>query len=257
MVQQRVPHNLHIENFPAGFIGLMFSPSLGMLTMGPVTIFSFLGMVSALRPGWIPIEHRSDGSIIMRRPARDYFKRVMFLIVPFTWLHICVYSSYLEWWGGWSYCYRYLIDIQPFLALCTGWFFRPGVRWLKFRWPLYLPALLLGMAVQCYGAFFWNGANMKLSGMPRFYLNLDPARGYDAPFNHPWFFYSFKKQDHLILGELNGQFPSWETIKGSFATPGRIYQDLFVIKKWDDRTRGLIIIYYATVPKQPASGTRT
>ncbi len=241
MVQQRVPNNLHPENFAAGFIGLLFSPSLGMLTMGPVTIFSFFGMASALRTRRRVIERRPDGGAVEVREPKPFLQRVMYLCVPFTIAHILVYSCYLEWWGGWSFCYRYLIDIQPFLALCTAWFFRPGARLLEFRWPLYVPALIFSAAVQFYGAFIWGGG-MDLGNMPRFYLNLDPKRGYSAPFNHDRWFYRWTLKDHFIANEMNGRLPSLERIINDCATPRKIYCDLFVEGKYSFN-QGLIIIY--------------
>jgi hypothetical protein len=247
LARQYIPKLLHPENFPAGFIGLLFSPSLGMLTMAPVTLFAFPGLIGILRPLREEIETKPDGVRIERRLPRSYLQRVMLIGAPFVMVHIVFYSCYLEWWGGWSYCYRYLIDIQPLLALGTGWFFRPDAAFYKLRWPLYIPALLLSVSVQFYGAFLWGGSNLHLADMPRFYLNLDPQKGSKGIFNHEKFFYSWKRSDHIILGELSNGFPSRKTIYEALAAPKEVWRDLFDTRIYDFR-QGSIIIYYGRRP---------
>lgn len=242
LTQLRVPNLMHIENFFAGFIGLLFSPSLGMFMTGPVTLFAFPGLLGALFVGKRLLERRGDGTLVFARRSRNFMQRILLLIAPFVVFHILFYSCYLEWWGGWSYCYRYLIDIQPFLFLGVGWFFRPKTRFRMFRWPMFIPALALSLLVQSYGAFIWGGRLMKLNPMPRFYLNLDPNKGHKGPFNEPFWFYSFKREDHLMLGELS-QIPPMHTFIDAFGSPKEIKKDLFETQRWGPE-RGHIIIYY-------------
>ncbi len=256
--QLRTPNLMHIENFFSGFFGLLFSPSLGMFMTGPVTVFAIPGIFGLFRVKRKRIEKKEDGTIIEARPPVEFLQRIIRLAAIFLVIHILFYSCYLEWWAGWSYCYRYLIDIQPFIALCTGWFFRPEARWRSLRWPLFIPAFLFSFFIQYWGAFFWNGQFFALrsaQGLPitsfkaeaRLYLNLDPNKGHPGVMNRPTFLFSMKKNEHIVLMELQGGFPSGQTFRDSFATFGKIRKDLFETKLVPDLTKNNfapIIMYY-------------
>lgn len=232
LAYQRIPHLMHPENFFAGFFGLLFSPSLGMFTMAPVTLFAVPGMLAVWRDHRSVAEVRPDGSRLEERFPSTFLQRLTRLGVLFIICHIVFYSCYLEWWAGFSYCHRYMIDIQPFLALCAGWFFRPGAALRKFRWPLFAPAFLFSFAVQFYGAFFWNGVKY-FDGVhtdPRLYLDLNPRKSHAGIFNVPSKHFSLKRDDHLILGEIRSFLPqmtSWRNLREHFASLPKIKQDLF------------------------------
>lgn len=228
--QELIPKLMHVENFFHGFFGLLFSPSLGMFTMAPVTLFAIPGLLGmTLFPRSEVLERLPDGARIERR-GRDFLQRVMILGAIFCVIHVLFYSCYLEWWAGWSYCYRYLIDIQPFLFLGVGWFFRPGARFEKYRWPMFLPALLFSAFVQFFGAFFWFGTFFDGLGKPggnptydRVYVNLDPKHPVTGIFNRPSFMFSLQKKDHIILKE---GVPSRIKFENSFATWENMRRDL-------------------------------
>lgn len=232
----RIPHLLHIENFPAAFVGLLFSPSMGMFTMGPVTLFALPGLVSVWRDPRVVLARGDDGTRLEARLAPTPLQLMVRLGAVFCVAHVLFYSCFLQWWGGWSYCYRYLIEITPFLALATGWFLRPGARWLNLRWPLMIPALVFSFYVQAYGAFFWGGTAYfgKIGQDPRLFLDLRPDKGHAGLFNYPSAHYSWAPADHIILSERPGyrwSWDTWDSFIAPFATPQKVYRDLFVTQR--------------------------
>lgn len=78
-----------------GAIGLLVSPSRGLLVFSPVMIFAGWGAWRAWRrgPGWL---------------------RAVAAIVALSYIPA---STHLGWWGGWSYGYRLVVDLTPLLAL--------------------------------------------------------------------------------------------------------------------------------------------
>lgn len=252
MAQQRIPRLMHPENFFAGFFGLLFSPSLGMFTMGPVTLFAIPGIVSLLKRRRRVLMVHGDGSRVVHVERSCFMQRLLRLCIVFIALHVLFYSCYLEWWGGWSYCYRYLIDIQPFLALCIGWHFRPQARWPHLRWPLFVPALALSVAVQFYGAFFWCGGNyFSQVKTERLYLDLSPAKGHGGLFDKPSIHFSLAPQDHLILSELKfvrWDVGSWAGFWRPFTTPEKIERDLFQTRTVSFRPSPPIVLEHGQVP---------
>ena len=137
-VNRYIVDYLHIHNFPAGFRGLLLSTSLGLLPNAPFFIFIIPAFILGLR------KHS--------RPALG-LRRLVWIFVVF---HILLYSCYREWWGGFSFAYRYLTDIMPFLCFLLF----PLVSWKPFRlalWPVYGIFLFWAMAIQFYGAFLWSG----------------------------------------------------------------------------------------------------
>lgn len=247
LAQQRIPNLLHYENFPAGFLGLLFSPSMGMFVMAPVTLLALPGLVGLWRDPRQVLARADDGTRLEARLPLPSLQFVMRLGAVFCVLHVLLYSCYLEWWAGWSYCYRYLIDIQPFIALATGWFLRPGARWVGLRWPLMIPALVFSFYVQAYGALFWAGTFYfgNTSQDPRLYLDLRPGKSHAGPFNHPSGHFSFDPKDHIILSErphFRWSWSTWDSFIAPFATPSEVYRDLFVTQRVDFRWGPPIIL---------------
>jgi hypothetical protein len=80
-----------------GLAGLLFSPSRGLLVYSPVVLFSLWGLVRGVRKTeWRPL----------------------MLPLGVAMLAVWVLSGlHYDWWGGWSYGYRHIVDTMPVLAL--------------------------------------------------------------------------------------------------------------------------------------------
>lgn len=185
-VNRYIVDYLHIHNFPAGFRGLLISTSLGLLPNAPFFIFLipafFLGMRRFLHP------------VLGLR-------RIVWIFVIF---HILLYSCYREWWGGFSFAYRYLTDIMPFLCFLLF----PLVSWKPFRWalwPIYGIFLLWAMAIQFYGAFLWSGFwyGPYWKDLTRQLLINKETLKKGKPFGVPSVHWSFDYKEHYIGIELD------------------------------------------------------
>lgn len=250
MAMQRIPGLLQLKNFRAGFLGLLFSPSLGMFTMAPVTLFAVPGMITLFRRRhWLGLGLGLEHIPATHHASTTFIQRLMRIGTIFIICHVIFYSCYLEWWGGWSYCYRYLIDIQPFLALCVGWFFRPGAKYLKLRLPLFVPALVLSVLVQFYGAFFWCGVTFyeQVNKDQRAQLGRSLRQANAGIFEEPSTFFSLDRRKHIIFSELDyvhWNWSSWAEFKKPFATLDKIDKDLFKTKEVNFKPAPPIVLDY-------------
>lgn len=121
--------------FLEGFLGLLLSPSRGLLVYTPLFIFSILG----LRAVW----------------TQPHFEKLRPLSLAAVAL-ILIQSKWYSWAGGWSFGYRLLVEIIPVLALCAV----PVVPAVLRSWKASaLAGLLLcfSVAVQFVGAWAFNG----------------------------------------------------------------------------------------------------
>ena len=78
-----------------GAVGLLFSPSRGLLVFSPVVLVAAAGVAAAVREG----------------PRRAGLWCLAAAAVQFA-----VYSTYAVWWGGHTYGPRYMLDILPLLV---------------------------------------------------------------------------------------------------------------------------------------------
>ncbi|MBW2292518.1 MAG: hypothetical protein JRG94_09425 [Deltaproteobacteria bacterium] len=76
--------------------GMLFSPSRGLFVFSPVMAFAVAGIVPAWR----------DPRFAMLRPMS--LALALTLLIQFCWF---------DWWGGWSYGYRLLVDTMVYLIL--------------------------------------------------------------------------------------------------------------------------------------------
>jgi hypothetical protein len=126
--------------FGEGFLGILVSPSRGLLIYSPILIFSFVGMFLAWRK---PSPKDSSSGLLLR-----YLSFGPILI-------ILLYSKWFMWWGGHSFGPRLLVDITPFLAL----FLYPVYEKIgKFLKTLFIILLILSISFQATGAFLYNGS---------------------------------------------------------------------------------------------------
>jgi hypothetical protein len=77
---------------PAGFAGLLVSPSRGLIVFSPVVLVAFAGIRRAISEGW-------------RSP-------LPWCVLAITAQYV-LYGSYAVWWAGHTYGPRYLIDVLP------------------------------------------------------------------------------------------------------------------------------------------------
>ena len=117
-----------------GAAGLMVSPSRGLLIYSPVMAFAFAGLVQVWR----------KKKYAVLRPLT--LAMVGLLAIAFAWF---------DWWGGWCFGYRPIVDTMPFFALLLV----PVIDWVVSRkWAVAVFALLLAWSVlvQVLGAFSYN-----------------------------------------------------------------------------------------------------
>lgn len=79
-----------------GLPGLLISPSRGLFVFSPVLLFGLLGAIRVWR--------RAD--LICLRPLP--------LAIGLLWL---VHARHYDWWGGWCYGYRHIVDSAVLLAV--------------------------------------------------------------------------------------------------------------------------------------------
>ena len=121
-------------SFFEGFIGILFSPSRGLLIFSPWLIFSFAGMVA-----------------VWTRSKEPLFKYISVGAV----VTVLFFGQFSTWWGGLCYGPRYLVDFLPFLAIFP--YFLKDVL-IKYR-PLataFALLIIFSLAVQIIGAFNYS-----------------------------------------------------------------------------------------------------
>jgi hypothetical protein len=124
----------------AGALGLLISPSRGLFIYSPFLVFALVG-------GWLAWTRREYTVL-----------RPLIIAVLGIWL---IEFRHFDWWGGWSYGYRHIVDTVPMLVLLLA----PVMPWLQRRWaPKAIFAALVAWSVfvQFLGAFAydfrgWNG----------------------------------------------------------------------------------------------------
>lgn len=126
-----------------GLAGLLFSPSRGLFVFSPFLLFAIPGI------------------------ARIWKQNQFAALRPFTVavaLILCLEAKHFDWWGGWSYGYRHIVDTAPFWCL----FLVPVIgdvlqkRILSF---CFVSLLAWSFVVQAAGAFLYDfgGWNDRLA----------------------------------------------------------------------------------------------
>lgn len=117
-----------------GATGLLFSPSRGLLVYSPF-------FAAAL-----------GGAVLAWTDARYHGLRFLTLAVPVLWVPAFLW---FDWWGGWAYGYRPIVDSTPLLALLC----LPIIGRLVERrtWGVaFALALAWSVLVQALGAFAYS-----------------------------------------------------------------------------------------------------
>jgi hypothetical protein len=117
-----------------GLAGLLLSPSRGLLVFSPILGFAFAGVYLAwTRSEWKRIRPLSIAALII----------------------LLVEAKHFDWWGGWSFGYRHIVDLTIVFAL----FLIPIAKWIHERKPArfaYAALLAWSVAVQFVGAFAYD-----------------------------------------------------------------------------------------------------
>jgi hypothetical protein len=132
-----------------GFVGLLVSPSRGLLIYSPVVLVAAAGVRRSFGEGW-----RSPLPWFCLALAAQY----------------ALYGSYAVWWGGHTYGPRYLLDVLPVaVPLAVLAMARP--RWGRTATVAMAAALAWSIVVAATGAFCY----------PNDLWNIDPT---DVDRNH-------------------------------------------------------------------------
>lgn len=131
-----------------GAAGLMISPSRGLLVFSPFMVFALAGSVVLwTRRRFAPLCPLAVGMAVL-------------LGIAFKWF---------DWWGGWCYGPRPIVDTMPFLSLMLipviGWVWRRKVVLVVF-----LVLLVWSAAVQALGAFTYDMFGWNKRAVARVYL---------------------------------------------------------------------------------------
>jgi len=131
-----------LASIPSHAAGQLLSPSRGLLIFSPFLLFSFWGIWRIAR----------DRTLLWLRPLVASALGVM--LVTFAWF---------DWWGGWSYGPRLLVDTMPVMVVCL----LPVMTWIlqrRSRLRLFLGLMAWSIAVQATGAFAYDlaGWNSRL-----------------------------------------------------------------------------------------------
>lgn len=125
---------------PLGLAGLLVSPSRGLFVYSPFLLFAVAGYAQA----W--------------RSPRYAALRPLSLAITAIWL---LESRHFDWWSGWSYGYRHIVDTVPMLVLGLIPQAEP-LRRSRIWKSTFAILLVWSMMVQFLGAFAydfrgWNG----------------------------------------------------------------------------------------------------
>ncbi len=124
-----------------GAAGLLFSPSRGLLVFSPWVAFAFAGVVAAWR-------------------RRGALTPLLALTVAILCLMLIAFK-WFDWWGGWCFGYRPIVDTMPLLAVMLI----PVIEWVRRRkaalvafgvllaWSVFVQVL----GVWAYNMETWNG----------------------------------------------------------------------------------------------------
>ncbi|MBP9708938.1 MAG: hypothetical protein KBD78_14980 [Oligoflexales bacterium] len=119
-----------------GVAGLLFAPSVGILFFSPPLLLSIVGGFHIFRA---KTQINNDF---------DHLKKYILIV---TILLFIVAASWFDWWGGWSYGYRPLIDFTALLVILMS-ALKPPFKNRK----IFIPLLVLSawaIFVQFIGAF--------------------------------------------------------------------------------------------------------
>jgi hypothetical protein len=129
------------------FIGLLLSPSRGLIIYTPILILSILGYFRI--------------SKIPNLRIRNFLKIAALSIL----LQIIIYSNFIIWWAGWSYGPRFLTGMLPFLIIYVGLYLNDYIinQYIDKKFVVGMIVILFllfySLFVQIVGAFYYPNGN--------------------------------------------------------------------------------------------------
>lgn len=119
----------------AGLLGILVSPSRGLLVYSPVLAFALAGLILSLRDAG---------------PRRPFFA----YMAAATGGSVVMLGTFAVWWGGHSFGPRLLTDVLPLLALflVPVW---PRLETSRLLTAAFLLAFVLSIGVQVVGVFYY------------------------------------------------------------------------------------------------------
>lgn len=132
-----------------GALGLMLSPSRGLLVFSPFVIFAFWGAAR-----------------VLRESVWQAWRPLVWAVLA-VW---CVEFNHFDWWGGWSYGYRHIVDSLPLVCLLLAPVLDEVLdapsrrRWFQGFVVWSAAVQLLGVATYCIGG--WNGRPLTVTASP-------------------------------------------------------------------------------------------
>ncbi|PIS23273.1 hypothetical protein COT49_01090 [candidate division WWE3 bacterium CG08_land_8_20_14_0_20_40_13] len=118
--------------FPEGFLGLLFSPSKGILVISPIFILSFIGVFR-----------------LWKSKGKTEFKLLSLSILAL----FLVMGKWIHWFGGWSFGYRMVSESLPFLTIFLVFFLVDFYKFPRWRSIFYL-LLAFSITMQLSSLFF-------------------------------------------------------------------------------------------------------
>lgn len=152
-----------------GVLGLLMSPSRGMLVYSPFLVVALVALVAAWR--W-----RADQTVWLLRYGSLAFVGTLL-----------VFGTYAQWWGGTSFGDRYLSDLLPLYGIALGEAFARG--WIQSAAARIAFAIALGV-----------GVLIHLMGMGMSYLDWDGLHWAKTPpiDDTPWRLWSWAEPEWLF-----------------------------------------------------------
>ena len=116
-----------------GLLGLLVSPSRGLLIYSPVLVFAFVGAA---------------------RSIRDPRRRMLGLLAAGFGGSLLMLGGYAFWWGGHTYGPRLTADFLPILTLfvAVAW---QGIEGSRVRIAVFCVLTAVSIAIQAIGAFYY------------------------------------------------------------------------------------------------------
>jgi len=143
------------QSFAVKAIGLLFSPSRGLLVYSPILIFAIFGFFSLCK----------------RWRCKD--EKLLLCLVPGCIILVIQYSCFSAWWGGGSYGPRFLTDSLTVLCFIINYAIAEHlksfsslkqslVNWRTFVFSALLAFSVFAQAVGAFGSQGWNGIPLDI-----------------------------------------------------------------------------------------------
>lgn len=119
-----------------GLSGILFSPARGLFVFSPVLLFAIYGLFLMLR-------------------QKQEFSPFLFFITA-CMIILVLDSRWFDWWGGWSFGYRIILETIPFLTLLLIPVFRHIGNMSSLYKGIFIVFFSWSVSIQAIGAFAYD-----------------------------------------------------------------------------------------------------